>query len=299
MLSEAVAITNGKGGVGKTSLVANLAGLAAARGYRVLAVDMDPQGNLARDLGYRQSGAGDQGRGLYEAVIRGSAVTPMVGVRDNLDVVAGGPELGGLADYLWARQSRSAGRVHRALLDVLIPVASNYHLILIDTPPGERLLQMLALTAAHFAVIPTKSDDASFDGLERIAQLFALIREGDEQMRPLNPDLQLLGVVVFGVGSASRAIRREAREQVSAELQDDQVVFQTAIRHVEGPAKESRRRGVLAHELESQTARARGEDDDPRSTASGLASDYASLTAEILQRWSDMRTSAPEPMGTS
>ena len=51
MIPNSIVITNGKGGVGKTSLVANVAGLAAASGWRVLVIDADPQGNLARDLG--------------------------------------------------------------------------------------------------------------------------------------------------------------------------------------------------------------------------------------------------------
>jgi chromosome partitioning protein len=285
LLPQAIATINGKGGVGKTSITANVAGLAAAAGYRVLIVDMDPQGNLARDVGIRQTGQSDGGKSLMDAVLRHVPVQPLPNVRPGLDVVAGGTELEELADYLHARKSRVGPSIYQALHAALEPVASQYHLILIDTPPGERLLQMLALTTAHYAVIPTKSDDGSVDGLERVATLFALAREGDEHTKPVNPGLELLGVVVFGVGTSSRAIRRQARNKVAAELGDDNLVFEAMIRHVEGPSKECRDRGLLAHELEAATARRGRDEEDPHSTASGLATDYQRLTSELLERY--------------
>ena len=55
MLNQAIAIANGKGGVGKTSIAANLAAIAARAGWQVLVVDLDPQGNLGSDLGYKRS----------------------------------------------------------------------------------------------------------------------------------------------------------------------------------------------------------------------------------------------------
>lgn len=289
MLGQAITLINGKGGVGKTSIASNIAGLAAAGGYRVLAVDMDPQGNMGRDLGYRQDGRGDGGRSLLDAVQRREPVKPLRDVRPGLDVVPGGTDLEELADYLAARRHRSGTSIHRALEEALAPMAGEYHVIIVDTPPGERLLQTLALTATHYAVIPTKSDDGSVDGLERVSALFSTVREGDEHARALNPDLDLLGVVVFGVGTASRAIRRQARAQVATELGDEELVFNAVIRHVEGPARDCRRRGVLAHELEAASARGLAEDDDPHTTASGLASDYEALTTELLARYADLQ----------
>jgi chromosome partitioning protein len=290
VLSQAIAILNGKGGVGKTSITANIAGLAALAGYRVLAVDMDPQGNLGRDLGTRQRGLADGGKGLLDAVLQRKTAVPLIDVRPGLDVVSGGPELEELADVLHARKNRGAATYY-ALRDALAPIAVNYNLILVDTPPGERLLQTLALATAHFAVIPTKSDDGSVDGLERVSALFSLARDGDEQSRPVNPDLDLLGVVVFGVGTGSRRIRRETRNKVVTELGDDNLVFDGMIRHVEGPSRECRDRGVLAHELEATKLEAlvarRGEDEDPHSTASGLAIDYQQLTKEVLERYAE------------
>ncbi len=86
MLQRSIAVSNGKGGVGKTSVASHLAGIAAAAGWKVLAVDLDPQGNLGQDLGYYQADRGDSGRSLSDAVIDGTELVPLRDVRPNLDV---------------------------------------------------------------------------------------------------------------------------------------------------------------------------------------------------------------------
>lgn len=70
-LSRVIACINGKGGVLKTTLVANIGGLLASSGYRVLLVDLDPQGNLAEDLGYTGDDRDDEGRALAQALMFG------------------------------------------------------------------------------------------------------------------------------------------------------------------------------------------------------------------------------------
>ena len=76
MLSQAIAVSNAKGGVGKTSLVANIGVVAANSGWQVLLVDLDPQGNLGSDLGYRQTGGSDEGAGLSRALTPGLPSNP-------------------------------------------------------------------------------------------------------------------------------------------------------------------------------------------------------------------------------
>ena len=98
MIPSCVMVSNGKGGVLKTSLAANLSGLAATSGWRVLAVDLDPQGNLATDLGVLDRS--DGGEALLRAVAEGSALAPLKDVRPGLDLVAGGPRTGELAGHL-------------------------------------------------------------------------------------------------------------------------------------------------------------------------------------------------------
>jgi len=88
-MRRVIAIANGKGGVGNTSLTTGLGGLLAAGGYRVLTVDADPQANLRRDLGY----AGTDGRALANAIQFGAPLEPVSDVREKLDAVPGGAAL--------------------------------------------------------------------------------------------------------------------------------------------------------------------------------------------------------------
>lgn len=297
MLSRAVAVINGKGGVGKTSLTANLSGLIAAAGYRVLAIDLDPQGNLARDLGYKNTPDNDDGLALFSAVTTGQQLRPVTGVRDGLDIVCGG---GRIAEMVGALHSRTARGVATATAvhDAVAPIAENYDLLLIDCPPGEQQLQQMALTAAEFALIPTKSDSASLDGLVKVAELFGAVRA------TTNPDLQLLGVVLFGIGVSAKRIAQAARDAVARDLGSSDLVFDARIRHVEGAAVNTRDLGRLVHEIEAELPQAqktrlaalrdrraggkhRADDDGgPRlaASASGLAEDYAALAKEVTDR---------------
>jgi len=123
VLSRVVAVMNGKGGVGKTSLTANLAGLYAAAGYRVLVLDCDPQGNLGVDLGYLGDGRADDGAELVRAITTGSAPRPITDIRVNLDVLPGGDALNDLAAELAGRRDLGAGAGAPALAASLAQVA--------------------------------------------------------------------------------------------------------------------------------------------------------------------------------
>jgi len=280
LIPTAVAVVNGKGGTGKTSIVANVAGLAAAGGYRVLAVDLDPQANLARDLGYVDRS--DGGVGLLAALAGHQPIPVLDSVRPGLSVIPGGEDLEDWAPLANARRGRSR-QPETALYAALRPVASEYDLLLIDCPPGNRELQFLALVAARHVVIPTRPDEASFDGLVRVARIF-------DAVRPLNPSLDLLGVVLFGIETRAKRIRHEARSQVAAELGDPGLVFDSDIRHLLAPARDARARGQLAHEYEDSVLaaprfyEAGGREERFASSAPGLASDYQKLTAELLTR---------------
>lgn len=280
---HSVAVVSGKGGVGKTSLSANLGGLLAVAGHRVLVVDLDPQGNLGRDLGYLEEA--DGGVALRNAVLTGQPLQPLMGVRSNLDVVPGGPDVEDLSAALASRQYRDEGWALQ-LRDSLSPLDDSYDVALIDCPPGIRLLQEMALAACHWAIIPTRSDEASIDGLQRVAERF-------ERVRGLwNPDLTLLGVVLFAVGTSSRRIQARTR-QTLAELLNDHVVFSTTIRSVEAAATDCRRRGELVHELEAaaqeakpwwQVRREGSAGERLASSAAALADDYERLAEEVVQR---------------
>ncbi|MDL5160460.1 ParA family protein [Actinomycetospora termitidis] len=289
-MRRVVAISNGKGGVGKTSLTAGLAGLVAASGYRVLTVDMDPQGNLRRDLGYPDA---DQGFNLTSAIRDGAPLVPLRGVREGLDCVPGGATLSDLPATFISRSAR--GDVMSGLSTVLGQVRpegephADYDLVLIDTPPGEPILQDLVLTAADYLVIPTRSDDASIDGLVTVAQRFMRARES-------NPGLMLLGVLLFGVGARSTRLRTTVRAALDDILEGAAPVFESSIRYLESAAIDIRRHSLLPHELEAsqlaekseRLARLRNREGAGAERllsrdASGLAGDYNALARELLE----------------
>jgi chromosome partitioning protein len=147
VIPNVVLVANGKGGVYKTSLVANLAVLAARGGWRVLAVDLDPQGNLARDLGYMDQS--DGGAELLTAVTQGRAAEPMRGVREHLDVLAGGPSTDDLLGLLTSKAMRGDEEVLRVLEHALAPITPDYHLVLFDIGPSQSWLHRAAMTTAR------------------------------------------------------------------------------------------------------------------------------------------------------
>jgi chromosome partitioning protein len=305
-MRRVVAVANAKGGVGKTSLTAGLAGLAARAGHRVLTVDADPQGNVSRDLGYP---IGD-GNGLAQAMQAGTPLSPLRGVRPNLDSIPGGSALFDIpATYIsrLARGQTMSGL--RAALELVTPEDPNaqYDLILVDTPPGEPVLQQLVFEASDFLIIPTRSDEASLDGLVTVAHRFAATRHN-------NPTLRLLGVLLFGVRHGSTRLREGVRASLEEALEGVAPVFRTAIRYHESAAVDMRRHGLLPYELERRHAaeksarlkrlhdRIRGADADGLLSrdAAGLSADYAALADEIIAAIEDMESAAttPDPQPT-
>jgi chromosome partitioning protein len=285
-IGRTLVFAQGKGGVGKTTLAANVSALAAAAGHRVLLLDLDQQGNIARDLGFEPN----TGEDLLHALIVPIAPLPIVrDVRPSLDVVPGGPAVGDAAVLFTARQQRGGDTLEKALAAKLTAVVDDYDLIVIDTPPGDRVIVEAALSVATSVVIPTRMDEASIDGVTRIAERFVAVRDR-------NSDLTLAGVVLFAIASRTTRLERDVRAALERTLGGAAPVFETRIRHLDSAAADARRRGLLVHELEQaagadRTARLQAlrSGKAPAGNlyardASGLASDYEQLTAEILTR---------------
>ncbi len=284
-LTRVVAIANGKGGVGKTTLAATLAGMAAEAGCRVLLIDLDPQGNVGEDLGYTGAGRGDDGAALVAALAAGAPLAPVLtGVRERLDVVCGGERLEDLGGLLLARQKRGV-QLGDALAEPLsqLLAAAEYDLVIIDCPPGDATLQLIALGAARWLVIPTRGDAASLKGMTRIVQRLVVAREH-------NPSLELLGVVLFGISSSATRLRREIQSQIRTALGGAAPLFETTVRHSIA-ATDARAQGLLIQEHAAavggepfwQALRAGRSPSSPGS-APALAEDYATLAHDILLR---------------
>lgn len=282
MLDHLVAIANGKGGAGKTTLAAQLGGIAANSGWHVLLVDLDAQGNLGRDLGYYDTDGNDHGAALATAVVTRTAPAPLRDVRPGLDVLPAGRETLTTEATIAARRANDPD-APKLIENVLAPLAGDYDLIVCDCPPATHApIVDAALTAARWLLIPTFRDEASLDGLERMADKVARIRGGD------NPDLELLGVAM--INFALRGIdTRTVRAELSAALGDD-LVFATAVRENANAAAHARKLGMLQYEYELAAADQQPWYKQPGArrfsrSATGRSADYQALVNEILGRY--------------
>lgn len=184
MTARTVAFANQKGGVGKTTSAVNASVLLAIRGYRVLLIDLDPQGNTTSSLGIDKN---DLAFAAYDVLIDQVAIANAVvkAVRPNLDVLATTSVLAGAEVELVTTANRE-----RRLKIAIAAVRQGYDIICIDCPPSLGLLTVNALTAAGSVIIPIQCE---FLALEGVSQLIATI---DLVKRQLNPSLDLLGVLM-------------------------------------------------------------------------------------------------------
>lgn len=287
-MGRIIAVANGKGGVGKTSTTCNVAGLTAASGARVLVIDSDPQGHVALNLGYDIEQDTDQGASMLQAVITGGVPAVTAGARPNLDVVWGGDRLEELAIHLNVRRMSNRGGAE-AYSQTIQRVSSLYDYVFVDCPPGGHILQEGVFGAARWVLVPAKTDKGSLAGLRDIARRFDVAHQ-------INPDLELLGVFLFGTQSSARRVIREARRDMLKELEglDDSIVLTSFVRQVEAAARDERELGLLAHELEAAAEEAEpwyvqrqnGKSDAlvVSRSSSSLAGDYTELTREVHDR---------------
>lgn len=286
-LDRVCAFVNGKGGVLKTTLTANIGGLLAVSGWRVLLVDFDPQGNLGLDLGYRHAEQDDDGLAMAQSLLFGAPLHPLKNVRVNLDVVPGGSHLDQAAAGLVSLAGRDARKAKLALATALTPLADQYDIILIDCPPGNEPLQLAALGAAARIIVPTKTDRGGREGLLGVAKRL-------ESVIDVNPDIDLLGVIIAATSSAAKSVQRTVRDSIIEAFGTDEVLFTNMVRHAEAPAQAVRERGLLVHELEEQVnsgpkwyeilrGTAASSLHQPKS-AGNVAEDLHRITQELVER---------------
>jgi len=176
-------VANQKGGVGKTTTTVNLAAGLAQIGQRVLAVDLDPQGNATM-------GSGIDKRSLpasvYELLLESASVAEarQRSPKGGYDIVGANRDLAG-AEVELVTQERRERRLKKALL----PVRDDYDFVLIDCPPSLSLLTLNGLVAAHGVIVPMQCEYFALEGLSDLVNTIKQVHAN------LNPDLQLIGLL--------------------------------------------------------------------------------------------------------
>lgn len=256
VFSRVIAVHNGKGGVFKTTLVANIAGQAAASTaasgdpLRILMLDLDPQAKregLARDFGV--SHASDEGRELYDAMLTGRPLNPaeFLEVRPNLELVCGGKALRELA---W--KGFNQDQALDMLATCLAPIAEDYDYVFIDTPPSNDFFVLAALGCARFVLMPTKQDVSSIAGT---GSAIDLIKEALDK----NPYIEPLGIVLTDVGVRSTALAAHAADNIAKVSGDDSLLFGFTYRTAEAISGIAREEGLLIHEMAQMSSQRRRE----------------------------------------
>jgi chromosome partitioning protein len=247
-LQRVIVFANQKGGVAKTTTTLNLAVAFKEQGFRVLVIDLDPQGNLTMSQGMNPDAIE---RSMFDVLVHRLPISEIIHPAE-IDVAVSSIDLAGAELAL----SSMIGR-ERALEKALVEVRDTYDFIMVDTPPSLGLLTINAFVAATGVIVPVQCEYLSLRGLVQLENTLAMVREN------LNPDVKIEGILPT-MFDRRTLHSREAVEILEENFGD--LVFKTrirkTIRYAEAPVKGS---SVLKY--------------DPTGTA---AEAYRDLAKEVL-----------------
>src|SRR5438876_5371095 len=179
-LGRVIAFANQKGGVAKTTTALNLGVAFGEMGYRVLLVDLDPQGNLTMSQGLNPDSIE---RSMFDVLVHRIPLSDIIQRRE-VDLAVSSIDLAGAELALAAMIGRE-----RALEKAFVEVRDKYDIILVDTPPSLGLLTINAFVAATGVIVPVQCEYLSLRGLVQLENTLAMIREN------LNPEVSIEGIL--------------------------------------------------------------------------------------------------------
>ena len=253
-MARIISIANQKGGVGKTTNAINLAACLGQMGRRVLLIDMDPQGNAGRGLGFDVTALN---RTIYDVLMGEIKLKDAIRVTDfeNLSVICANLKLASLEAYLYANPT---AKPFFLLKDALADYLDMFDYIILDCPPSLGLLSINSMTASNSVLIPVQCEYFAMEAVAAILSSIANIQ------KELNPSLNIAGFLLT-MFDASTQLGNEISAEIRRLFKEN--AFYTAIPRNQSVAE------AQAHHLPITYFRA--------SSKGGIA--YLSLAKEIIE----------------
>lgn len=224
-MGRIIAIANQKGGVGKTTTAINLSACLAEKGQKVLAIDMDPQGNMSSGLGLDKNSVE---KTIYDLIIGESEVEEVLqkNALENLDILPANVDLSAAEIELIGIDEKEY-----IVKKAIEKIKDAYDYVIIDCPPSLSMLTINAMTTADSVLVPIQCEYYALEGLSQLIHTVELVKER------LNPVLEIEGVV-FTMYDARTNLSLQVVENVKDNLQQNiyKTIIPRNIRLAEAPS---------------------------------------------------------------